>query len=71
MLRINPKKFKPIQNKSIPTPLRPKFRNNNKTNIYFLSKRRFDGKKKDLLIKRLKITISVLLVAVGGYILSN
>ena len=71
MLRINPKKFKPIQNKSIPTPLRPKFRNNNKTNIYFLSKRRFDGKKKDLLIKRLKITISVLLVAVGGYVLSN
>ena len=71
MLQINPKRFKTIQNKTIPSPLRPKFRNKNETNIYFLSKRRFDGKKKDLLIKRLKITISVLLVAVGGYILSN
>ena len=71
MLQINPKRFKTIQNKTIPSPLRPKFRNRNETNIYFLSKRRFDGKKKDLLIKRLKITISVLLVAVGGYVLSN
>ena len=71
MLQINPKRFKTIQNKTIPSPLRPKFRNKNETNIYFLSKRRFDGKKKDLLIKRLKITISVLLVAAGGYILSN
>ena len=71
MLQINPKRFKTIQNKTIPSPLRPKFRNKNETNIYFLSKRRFDGKKKDLLIKRLKITISVLLVAVGGYVLSN
>ena len=71
MLQINPKKFKHIQNKTIPSPLRPKFRSKNETNIYFLSKRRFDGKKKDLLIKRLKITISVLLVAAGGYILSN
>ena len=71
MLEINPKKFKHIQNKTIPSPLRPKFRNSHDTNMYFLSKRRFDGKKKDLLIKRLKITISVLLVAVGGYILSN
>ena len=71
MLQINPKRFKTIQNKTIPSPLRPKFRNKNETNIYFLSKRRFDGEKKDLLIKRLKITISVLLVAVGGYVLSN
>ena len=71
MLQINPKRFKTIQNKTIPSPLRPKFRNKNEANIYFLSKRRFDGKKKDLLIKRLKITISVLLVAVGGYVLSN
>ena len=27
MLQINPKKFKNIENKSIPSPLRPKFRN--------------------------------------------
>ena len=46
MLQINPKKFKHIQNKSFPTPLRPKFRNSNETNIYFLSKRRFEKKNK-------------------------
>ena len=47
MLQINPKKFKHIQNKTILSPLRPKFRNKNDTNIYFLSKRRFEGKKKE------------------------
>jgi hypothetical protein len=71
MLNINPKKFKHIQNKSIPTPLRPKFRNNNKTNIYFLSKRRFDGRKRDVLIKNIKILISIIIVGVGGYFLSS
>ena len=71
MLNINPKKFKNIQNKSIPTPLRPKFRNNNKTNIYFLSKRRFDGRKRDVLIKNIKILISIIIVGVGGYFLSS
>tara|TARA_B100000965_G_scaffold356858_1_gene335089 strand:- start:133 stop:339 length:207 start_codon:yes stop_codon:yes gene_type:complete len=38
MLEVNPKKFKKIQNKTIPSPLRPKFRNKNQTNMYFLSK---------------------------------
>ena len=71
MLSINPKKFKHIQNKSIPTPLRPKFRNNNKTNIYFLSKRRFDIKKKELLIKNIKVIISILVVGVSGYFLTS
>jgi hypothetical protein len=71
MLQINPKRFKTIQNKTIPSPLRPKFRNKNKTNIYFLSKRRFDGKKKDLFIKRLKLIFSIIVVGVGGYLLSN
>ena len=33
MLQINPKKFKNIQNKTIPSPLRPKFRNKAETNI--------------------------------------
>ena len=33
MLQINPKKFKNIENKSIPSPLRPKFRNNNVKNL--------------------------------------
>ena len=71
MLSINPKKFKHIQNKSIPTPLRPKFRNNNKTNIYFLSKRRFDTRKKELVIKNFKVVISVLIVGISGYFLAS
>ena len=71
MLQINPKKFKHIQNKTIPSPLRPKFRNKAETNIYFLSKRKFQGEKRQTLIKKVKfITVIVLLVA-GGYFLSN
>ena len=71
MLQINPKKFKHIQNKTIPSPLRPKFRNSNETNIYFLSKRKFEGKKRDLLVKRIKFFLSILIISVGGYFLSN
>jgi hypothetical protein len=71
MLQINPKKFKHIQNKSIPSPLRPKFRNKNSTNIYFLSKRKVRGEKKELMFKRIKIAVSVLVIGVGGYLLSN
>tara|TARA_E500000178_G_C16622157_1_gene573844 strand:- start:381 stop:596 length:216 start_codon:yes stop_codon:yes gene_type:complete len=71
MLKINPKKFKNIENKSIPSPLRPKFRNKADTNIYFLSKRKFQSEKKQSLIKNMKfVTITVILV-VGGYFLSN
>ena len=70
MLQINPKKFKSIQNKTIPSPLRPKFRNNHETNIYFLSKRRLDVKKKTVLQKRIKIGLSIFLVGLGGYLLS-
>ena len=71
MLQINPKKFKHIQNKTIPSPLRPKFRNSNETNIYFLSKRKFEGKKRDILVKRIKFFLSILIIGVGGYFLSN
>ena len=71
MLEINPKKFKHIQNKTIPSPLRPKFRNSYDTNMYFLSKRRFEGKKRDLLIKRIKVGASILLIGISGYLLSN
>jgi len=71
MLEINPKKFKHIQNKAIPSPLRPKFRNSNETNIYFLSKRKFEGKKRELLIKRIKLIISILIIGFGGYYLSS
>ena len=71
MLKINPKKFKHIQNKTIPSPLRPKFRNSDQTNIYFLSKRKFDGKKKEQLNKRIKLFLSILALGIGGYYLSN
>ncbi len=71
MLQINPKKFKHIQNKTIPSPLRPKFRNSNETNIYFLSKRKFQGDKKKLLIKKLKISIFILIFCLSGYLLSS
>ena len=68
---INPKKFKSIQNKSIPSPLRPKFRNKAETNIYFLSKRKIQEEKKASLVKNLKFISAVLLLVVGGYLLSN
>ena len=71
MLQINPKKFKKIQNKTIPSPLRPKFRNTNESSIYFLSKRRFDGKKKDVFFRRVKLIISILIIGLGGYYLSS
>ena len=71
MLQINPKKFRPIKNKTIPNPMRPKFRNKNATNIYFLSKRKVQSEKKNLLFRRIKIGASILLLGMFGYILSN
>ena len=71
MLQINPKKFKHIQNKTIPSPLRPKFRNKSETNIYFLSKRKFDGEKRKSLIRNIKFVSAIILIITGGYLLSN
>tara|TARA_B100000242_G_scaffold95661_1_gene65416 strand:+ start:234 stop:449 length:216 start_codon:yes stop_codon:yes gene_type:complete len=71
MLQINPKKFKHIQNKTIPSPLRPKFRNKTETNIYFLSKRKFQGEKRQSLIRNIKFVSAIILLITGGYFLSN
>ena len=71
MLQINPKKFKPIKNKTIPNPMRPKFRNKKEANIYFLSKRKISGEKKIKLIQNIKIISFVLILLLGGYFLSN
>ena len=71
MLQINPKKFKPIKNKTIPNPLRPKFRNKTHANIYFLSQRKFNGERKDKLISNIKLICLLSFVLVGGYFLSN
>ena len=71
MRQINPKKFKEIKNKTIPNPLRPKFRQKAQSNIYFLSKRKVSGEKKNKLIKNTKFISVLLLVIIGGYFLSN
>ena len=71
MLQINPKKFKHIHNKTIPSPLRPKFRNKAETNIYFLSKRKFQSEKRETLVRNIKYIIAISLLVVGGYLLSN
>ena len=71
MLQINPKKFKHIKNKSIPSPLRPKFRNREESNIYFLSKRKVQSEKKEQIIKKTKIIATLAIIGVGGYFLSN
>jgi hypothetical protein len=71
MLQINPKKFKEIKNKTIPNPLRPRFRNKSQSNIYFLSQRKVLSEKRNLLMKRIKIITFVTTVIVGSYFLSN
>ena len=71
MLQINPKKFKSIHNKTIPSPLRPKFRNRDETNIYFLSQRKFNSEKKARLLKKTKILLIVAIIGIGGYLLSS
>ena len=71
MLQINPKKFKNIENKSIPSPLRPKFRNKSETNIYFLSKRKFQRVNKQSVLRNIKFISGVIILVVGGYLLSN
>ena len=71
MLQINPKKFKSIHNKTIPSPLRPKFRNKDETNIYFLSQRKFNTEKKAKLLKKTKILLTIAIIGIGGYIMSS
>ena len=71
MLQINPKKFKNIENKTIPSPLRPKFRNKSETNIYFLSKRKFQSEKRQSFLRNIKFISGVVILVVGGYLLSN
>ena len=71
MLQINPKKFKQIKNKTIPNPLRPKFRQKSQSNIYFLSQRQVNGEKRTKLIKNTKFFGILVLVIVSGYLLSN
>ena len=71
MLQINPRKFKPIKNKTIPNAMRPKFRNKAQSNIYFLSQRKVTSEKKEKIIKNIKLISIISIVLIGGYFLSN
>ena len=71
MLQINPKKFKPIKNKTIPNALRPKFRNKSQANIYFLSQRKYNGEKSNHFIKNIKVISLFSVLIIGGYLLTN
>ena len=71
MLQINPKKFKPIKNKTIPNPMRPKFRKKAQANIYFLSQRKVSSEKKSRLIKNIRLFSVLSIVLIGGYFLTN
>ena len=71
MLQINPKKFKAIKNKTIPSPLRPKFRKKTQANIYFLAQRKVNGEKKSRFVKNIKFFSVLAIVLIGGYFLTN
>ncbi len=71
MLQINPKKYKPIKNKTIPNAMRPKFRNKAQSNIYFLSQRKVSGEKKEKILKNIKMISILTILLAGGYFLSN
>ena len=71
MLQINPKKFKPIKNKTIPNAMRPRFRNKAQSNIYFLSQRKVSGEKKEKILKNIKMISILTILLAGGYFLSN
>ena len=71
MLQINPKKYKPIKNKTIPNAMRPKFRNKAQSNIYFLSQRKVTNEKKIKILKKIKLISIISFILVGGYLLSN
>ena len=71
MLQINPKKFKEIKNKTIPSPLRPKFRKKAQANIYFLAQRKVSSEKKNKLLKKIRFLSALSLVLIGGYFLTN
>jgi len=71
VLQINPKKYKPIKNKTIPNAMRPKFRNKAQSNIYFLSQRKVSGEKKEKILKNIKMISILTILLAGGYFLSN
>ena len=71
MLQINPKRFKQIKNKTIPNPLRPKFRQKAQSNIYFLSQRKVNSEKRLKILKNIRLFGVLSIILIGGYFLTN
>ena len=71
MLNMKTEKFKAIKNKSIPSTMRPRFRNKAQSNIYFLSQRKVSSEKRNLFMRRVKLITFFTAMVVGGYFLSN
>ena len=71
MLQINTKKIKEIKNKTIPSPLRPKFRKKAEASIYFLSQRKVSAEKKHRLIRKIRLFSTLSIILIGGYFLTN
>jgi len=71
VLQINPKKFKAIKNKTIPSPLRPKFRKKTQANIYFLAQRKVSSEKKIRLFKNIRLFSALSIVLITCYFLTN
>ena len=71
-MSLKHKKFKnEIKNKTIPNPLRPKFRQKAQSNIYFLSQRKATGEKKIKLIKNIRLFSIISALLICGYFLTN
>ena len=51
--------------------MRPKFRNREESNIYFLSQRKVQSEKKAQILKKTKIIATLAIIGVGGYFLSS
>ena len=68
MLQINPKKFKTIKNKTIPNPLRPKFRNKSANNMYFLSKGKTLSERKEQFKNIIIATFGIIFLLIIAYV---
>tara|TARA_A100001011_G_C14073421_1_gene741300 strand:+ start:325 stop:540 length:216 start_codon:yes stop_codon:yes gene_type:complete len=66
---LNPKHLKHISEKEALLPLRPKI--SQKANIYFLSKKLVDEKKKKLKIKRSIVISSIIILVITSIFIIN
>ena len=71
MLQFHPKKTKKIHNKSIPSPLRPKFRNKSANNMYFLSKGKTLSEKKVQFKNKILIMFGIIFLLIAAYSFIN